>query len=75
MWSPSKTLSFDRGAVLPEEPKRLITKYINENGTDPITREQLSVDQLIELKTEGSSAMPRTISGTSIPSLLKLLQD
>uniref|UniRef100_A0A915B853 Pre-mRNA-processing factor 19 n=1 Tax=Parascaris univalens TaxID=6257 RepID=A0A915B853_PARUN len=55
--------------------KRLITKYINENGTDPITREQLSVDQLIELKTEGSSAMPRTISGTSIPSLLKLLQD
>lgn len=31
--------------------------------------------QLIELKTEGSSAMPRTISGTSIPSLLKLLQD
>lgn len=26
--------------------KRLITKYINENGTDPITREQLSVDQV-----------------------------
>ncbi|VDK24547.1 unnamed protein product, partial [Anisakis simplex] len=55
--------------------KRLITKYINENGTDPITNQPLTVEQLIELKTDGSNAMPRTISGTSIPSLLKLLQD
>ena len=30
--------------------RRLIEKYIAENGTDPITQEPLSEDQLIEIK-------------------------
>ncbi|MFH4980090.1 hypothetical protein AB6A40_006799 [Gnathostoma spinigerum] len=55
--------------------KRLILKYIAENGTDPISNEKLSAEQLIELKTDGVNSMPRTVAGTSIPSLLKLLQD
>uniref|UniRef100_A0A0N5AV65 Pre-mRNA-processing factor 19 n=1 Tax=Syphacia muris TaxID=451379 RepID=A0A0N5AV65_9BILA len=55
--------------------KRIILKYINENGEDPITHEKMSADQLIELKLDTESAPPRTIASTSIPSLLKLLQD
>lgn len=31
--------------------------------------------QLIEIKTDVASAMPRTIAATSIPSMLKVLQD
>lgn len=55
--------------------KRIIVKYISENEEDPITHEKLNVDQLIELKVDSESAVPRTVAGTSIPSLLKLLQD
>lgn len=32
--------------------KRLIEKYIQENGTDPMNGEKLSVEQLIEIKSE-----------------------
>ena len=32
--------------------KRLIEKYIQDNGTDPIANEKLSVDQLIPVKSE-----------------------
>ena len=46
---------------VPEEPvlspvsnhvfeRRLVVKYINDNGTDPINGEALSVDQLLEIK-------------------------
>ncbi|RUS85880.1 hypothetical protein EGW08_006364 [Elysia chlorotica] len=54
--------------------KRLIEKYIHDNGTDPIANEKLSVDQLIPVK---SSALvkPRPPSATSIPAILKSLQD
>ncbi|VDK65667.1 unnamed protein product [Onchocerca ochengi] len=55
--------------------KRLILKYINENGTDPFKNETLTVDQLVEIKTDVANAMPRTITATSIPSMLKVLQD
>jgi pre-mRNA-processing factor 19 len=32
--------------------KRLIEKYITENGADPINGKELSIEQLIEIKSE-----------------------
>ena len=32
--------------------RRLIEKYIAENGTDPMNGEQMSVDMLIDVKSE-----------------------
>ena len=97
---------------VPEEPvlspvsnnvfeRRLIVKYIHENGTDPINGEPLTEDQLLEIKgrcnkneREGRESgilinahllnfshaanplvKPRPPSATSIPAILKLLQD
>ncbi|KAH9487050.1 Pre-mRNA-processing factor 19 [Psilocybe cubensis] len=55
--------------------KRLITKYINENGTDPITGEKLEEADLIEVKASPNSAAPRPPTHTSIPALLQLLSN
>ncbi|XP_070571995.1 pre-mRNA-processing factor 19-like [Ptychodera flava] len=54
--------------------KRLIEKYIADNGTDPINGEELSEDQLIEVKVS-SVVKPRPPTATSIPAILKALQD
>lgn len=54
--------------------KRLIVKYIQENGTDPINGKELAEESLIELKTP-SAVKPRPPSATSIPAILKTLQD
>lgn len=54
--------------------RRLIEKYINENGTDPMNGEKLSADMLIEVKTP-PVVKPRPPSATSIPAILKTLQD
>jgi len=54
--------------------RRLIEKYIEENGVDPINREALSLDQLIEIKTT-PLVKPKPPSATSIPAILKSLQD
>lgn len=54
--------------------KRLIEKYVSENGTDPLNGEKLSLDMLIEVKTT-PLAKPRPPSATSIPAILKSLQD
>lgn len=32
--------------------RRLIEKYINENGVDPITGKELTIEQLIEIKSK-----------------------
>ena len=32
--------------------KRLIEKYISENGTDPLNGDKLQVDMLIDIKSE-----------------------
>ena len=54
--------------------KRLIEAYISENGTDPVTNEELSVDDLVELKS-AQVVRPRPPTLTSIPSLLSVFQN
>jgi len=54
--------------------KRLLLKFIQENGTDPMSNEALSPDQLIEVKSN-PLIKPKPPSATSIPALLKSLQD
>lgn len=54
--------------------KRLLLKYINENGTDPMNNEPLNPDQLVEVKSN-TLIKPKPPSATSIPALLKCLQD
>lgn len=54
--------------------KRLIVKYVQEHGTDPVSGKELTEDQLVELKTT-PMVKPRPPSATSIPAILKSLQD
>jgi len=54
--------------------KRLIEKWIQENGSDPVNDQPLDTDQLIEIKAE-SLVRPKAPNHTSIPALLKALQD
>lgn len=64
-------LSPHSGAIF---EKRLILKYLQENGVDPICGKDMSADELIEVKTP-PIIKPKAPSATSIPSLLKTLQD
>ena len=52
----------------------MIETYITENGTEPITGESLTEEDLIDLKT-AQTVRPRPPTHTSIPSLLKVFQD
>lgn len=54
--------------------KRLIESYIAENGRDPVNGEELSQDDLIDLKT-ARTVKPRPPALTSIPSLLSTFQN
>lgn len=54
--------------------KRLIEAYIAENGKDPITGEEISAEDLVELKT-ARVVRPRPPTLTSIPSLLSVFQE
>ncbi|KAF7510300.1 hypothetical protein GJ744_006796 [Endocarpon pusillum] len=54
--------------------KRLIEGYISENGTEPATGEDLTLDDLIELRTS-RIVRPRPPTLTSIPSLLGVFQE
>ncbi|KAI1888215.1 hypothetical protein AGOR_G00182720 [Albula goreensis] len=54
--------------------RRLIEKYIAENGADPITGQPLSEEQLIDIKVS-HPIRPKAPSATSIPAILKALQD
>lgn len=54
--------------------RRLIEKYLLDNGTDPMTGDKLSTDMLIDVKTS-ALVKPRPPSATSIPAILKTLQD
>lgn len=46
--------------------KRLIEKYINENGCDPINSEPLELSQLIEIKGEWCMNLPSLLAMTRI---------
>ncbi len=54
--------------------RRLIEAYIADNGRDPVTDEELSTDDLVELKNSGI-VRPRPPTLTSIPSLLSVFQN
>jgi pre-mRNA-processing factor 19 len=54
--------------------KRLVEAYIAENGKDPVTGEELSTDDLIEVKSQ-RVVRPRPPTLTSIPSLLSVFQE
>lgn len=54
--------------------KRLVEAYIQENGKDPVTGEELSIEDLVELKTS-RTVRPRPPTFTSIPSLLSAFQN
>jgi hypothetical protein len=53
--------------------KRLIESYIAENGTDPVTGEDLTVEDLVNLRTDGI-VRPRPPTQTSVPALLATFQ-
>ncbi|KAM6498003.1 WD40-repeat-containing domain protein [Amanita muscaria] len=55
--------------------RRLILKYITENGTDPVTGEKLEESDLIAVKASPNVVPPRPPSLTSIPALLQTLQN
>lgn len=63
--SPSSGAVFER---------RIVEKYILENGCDPITGKDLKVEDLIELKVP-QIVKPKPPSATSIPAALKTMQD
>uniref|UniRef100_A0A0K0G3T8 Pre-mRNA-processing factor 19 n=1 Tax=Strongyloides venezuelensis TaxID=75913 RepID=A0A0K0G3T8_STRVS len=57
--------------------KRLVIKFIEENGVDPINGEKLTKDQLIDLKLTDNDGIstPKNFNMTSIPTILKVLQE
>ncbi|EIM92935.1 WD40 repeat-like protein [Stereum hirsutum FP-91666 SS1] len=54
--------------------RRLIQKYITENGTDPITGDKLDENDLLSVKASPNAAAPRPPAHSSIPALLGSLQ-
>ncbi|KAH7915146.1 nuclear matrix protein NMP200 [Hygrophoropsis aurantiaca] len=55
--------------------RRLITKYISENGTEPLTGEKLEESDLVSLNANPKSAPPRPPTATSIPALIHTFQN
>ncbi|CAN0172769.1 unnamed protein product [Pylaiella littoralis] len=54
--------------------KRLIVKYIDAEGKCPATGEELSADDLLELRSE-KAVRPRPVEAASIPGLLAIMQN
>ncbi|KAI1917811.1 hypothetical protein LOZ58_005105 [Ophidiomyces ophidiicola] len=54
--------------------KRLIEAYITEHGKEPVTGEELTIEELVELKS-ARVVRPRPPTLTSIPSLLGVFQE
>ncbi|KAI6183390.1 Pre-mRNA-processing factor 19 [Aphelenchoides bicaudatus] len=56
--------------------RRLIVKYVEENGLDPVSKTDLKISELVPIKlNESTRASLRPLSTASIPLLLKTLQD
>ncbi|KAI0308034.1 WD40 repeat-like protein [Multifurca ochricompacta] len=55
--------------------RRLVQKYITENGTDPITGEKLEESDLVAVKASPGVTAPRPPTHSSIPALLTALQN
>jgi len=55
--------------------KRLLEKWVEDKGTDPVTNEPLTMEQTTEIKSSESVIRPRAPAWTSIPGILKCLQD
>ncbi|CAO1615177.1 unnamed protein product [Sympodiomycopsis kandeliae] len=54
---------------------RLIRRYIEESGKDPITGQELKEEDLVEVKTSPKTAAPRPPTLSSVPALLHSLQN
>ncbi|KAK9389323.1 Prp19/Pso4-like-domain-containing protein [Lipomyces mesembrius] len=54
--------------------RKLIEAYIAEHGTDPISGDALSIDNLVSIQTSKTPA-PRTPAQSSIPTLLQSFQN
>jgi pre-mRNA-processing factor 19 len=67
----SANLSYRIGVVF---EKRLIEKYIEENGKDPVSGEELDVEDLLPIKS-ARIVRPRPPTLTSIPALLSAFQN
>lgn len=67
-WNPS---DFIIGSVF---EKRLVEAYISEHGKDPVNGEELTSDDLIDIKSQ-RVVRPRPPTLTSIPSLLSVFQE
>ncbi|KAI8988144.1 WD40-repeat-containing domain protein [Mycotypha africana] len=55
--------------------RNLIEKYIADNGRDPTNNEEMTTDDLIEIKTTPETVKPRPPKFSSVPSILSALQD
>ncbi|KAJ1722260.1 hypothetical protein LPJ53_003302 [Coemansia erecta] len=55
--------------------RRLLQKYIDENGTEPQTDYRLSEDEIIAVHSEPPAVKPRPPTLTSIPALLSTFQN
>ncbi|KAG6891058.1 hypothetical protein C0995_014147 [Termitomyces sp. Mi166 len=55
--------------------RRLILKYITENGTDPVTGDSLQESDLVPIEASPQNAPPRPPTHTSIPALLHAMQN
>ncbi|XP_078480805.1 pre-mRNA-processing factor 19 [Lampetra planeri] len=54
--------------------RRLVERFVAENGVDPVSGTALSEDQLVDIRAP-HTARPKPPSATSIPAILKSLQD
>lgn len=70
--APSRSSKLIRAGNVFE--KRLIEAYLSENGKDPVTNDELTIDDLVELKSP-RIVRPRPPTLTSIPSLLSVFQN